>query len=254
MAKEKEEKILNIYQRMNAVQKEVDYIQKGDKKVDNKYGFVSHDQVTAKMQPYLVKHGICVVCSVESYKNTDVDAQRWCSKSNKYIDFVNLRTELVLNVKFVNIDDSSDFIEVKTIGFGLDSSDKGAGKAVSYAFKYALLKNFMLETGDDPDEEQQTEVIKSKDSSSFKATDINDQYKAEEKALPKMKADQVSELLRLEPLVNANVITSTKKGLIANYGSDDYSNVPENFFDILKTRYTNNIAMLAKFEQKEKAI
>jgi hypothetical protein len=29
--------------------------------------------------------------------------------------------------------------------------DKGPGKAVSYAFKYALLKVFCLETGDDPD-------------------------------------------------------------------------------------------------------
>jgi hypothetical protein len=254
MAKEKEEKILNIYQRMNAVQQEVDYIQKGDKKVDDKYGFVSHDQVTSKMQPYLVKHGIFVACSVDEYKTVTIETKRIDYKSSKEVTALNLRTELTLNVKFVNIDDPKDFIEVKSIGFGLDPSDKGAGKAVSYAFKYALLKNFMLETGDDPDEDQSTVMIKSEDSPSFKATDINDQYKEEEKALPKMKDDQVTELLRLEPLVNANVVASTKKGLIANYGSDDYSNVPENFFDILKTRYTNNIAMLAKFEQKEKAI
>lgn len=32
--------------------------------------------------------------------------------------------------------------------------DKGPGKAISYAVKYAYLKAFALETGDDPDHDQ----------------------------------------------------------------------------------------------------
>jgi hypothetical protein len=38
--------------------------------------------------------------------------------------------------------------------YGIDDSDKGPGKAISYAVKYALLKALGLETGDDPDEDQ----------------------------------------------------------------------------------------------------
>jgi thiol-disulfide isomerase/thioredoxin len=127
---------LNIYQKINNVMKEVDYIQKGDKKVNNQYNFVSHDQVTAKMHPALTKHGIVVIPSVD-----------------KLIQDGN-RTSVELSVKFVNVDDPHDSFTMMSCGFGIDAGDKGPGKAISYAFKYAMLKVFCLETGDDPDQDQ----------------------------------------------------------------------------------------------------
>ena len=60
----------------------------------------------------------------------------------------------MFNVRFENIDDRTDFIDVATFGYGVDPQDKGPGKAMSYGVKYALLKLLGLETGDDPDEEQ----------------------------------------------------------------------------------------------------
>ena len=59
-------------------------------------------------------------------------------------------------MRFVNVDDAADFIEVATAGYGIDDQDKGPGKAISYAVKYALLKTLGLESGDDPDEDQDT--------------------------------------------------------------------------------------------------
>jgi hypothetical protein len=61
-----------------------------------------------------------------------------------------------MTVRFVNVDDPQDFFDVETFGYGLDDQDKGPGKAMSYAVKYALLKTLGLETGDDPDEDQVT--------------------------------------------------------------------------------------------------
>jgi hypothetical protein len=43
---------------------------------------------------------------------------------------------------------------VESAGFGIDDQDKGPGKAISYAVKYAYLKALCLESGDDPDEDQ----------------------------------------------------------------------------------------------------
>jgi hypothetical protein len=54
-------------------------------------------------------------------------------------------------VRFANIDDPQDFIDVESCGHGIDTQDKGPGKAQSYAVKYALLKALGLETGDDAD-------------------------------------------------------------------------------------------------------
>lgn len=66
------------------------------------------------------------------------------------------RTSVMLRVTFVNIDNPKDEFAVEFPGYGVDPSDKGPGKAVSYAFKYALLKTFCLETGEDPDKDSKS--------------------------------------------------------------------------------------------------
>lgn len=128
------EKILNVHQRLAAAMGEVDYIQKEQKKGMN-YTIVSHDAVTAKVRPVLLSKGI-VYYPVRCDHTQDGN-----------------RSECSMTVRFVNIDDPTDFFDVPTFGYGIDSQDKGPGKAMSYAVKYALLKALGLETGDDPDNE-----------------------------------------------------------------------------------------------------
>lgn len=130
---EKKEKKLNIYQRLHAAMKEVEYVQKEDKKVNNQYTFVSHDAVTSKTREALMKQGVI-------YYPQNLQFQQ---NGN--------RTEVKLDIHFVNIDDPKDTITVPSFGYGVDQQDKGPGKAISYAVKYALLKTLALETGDDPE-------------------------------------------------------------------------------------------------------
>lgn len=127
--------VLNILQRINAVMQELDYLQK-EKKSGMQYSFVSHDKVTGAIRPLLVKHGI--VCWPSQFK----------------VQQEGNRTQLQCKVVFANIDQPEDAFEVDSFGYGIDSQDKGPGKAISYAVKYALLKTFALETGDDPDQDQ----------------------------------------------------------------------------------------------------
>jgi hypothetical protein len=126
-----------LLQRLNAVQDEVDYVQK-EKKAGMRYSIVSHDAVTAKVRPLMVKWGVLYF--------------PW----GMHMQQVGNRTEMTMMVRFVNIDDITDCIDVASAGFGIDESDKGPGKAISYSVKYALLKCLGLESGDDPDEEQDT--------------------------------------------------------------------------------------------------
>lgn len=123
----------NIHQRIASVMKDVAYIQKEDKKVNNQYRFVSHDAVTAKVRPALIEHGVIVEPSVVSH-----------TREGNF-------TSAEMDVSFVNVDDPKDRITIKTFGYGVDNQDKGPGKAMSYAYKYALLKALALETGDDPE-------------------------------------------------------------------------------------------------------
>jgi hypothetical protein len=54
--------------------------------------------------------------------------------------------------RFVNIEKPDDYIETTTFAEGIDSQDKGSGKAMTYADKYALMKAYKISTGDDPDQ------------------------------------------------------------------------------------------------------
>lgn len=129
---------LNIYQRMHAVMTAITYIQK-EKKPEMKYSIVTHDAVTAKVRPELVKMGII-------YWPEHITLEQ---QGN--------RTQVTMIVRFQNIDDDDDYLLVHSAGFGIDNQDKGPGKAISYAVKYALLKALGLESGDDPDLDQTTE-------------------------------------------------------------------------------------------------
>lgn len=132
---------LNIYQRINAVMKEVQYVQK-DVTVSGggSYKAVSHDMVQAVLRPHMVENGI--VARVEHM-------------SGAITQFRNLKEEVkmhmyeaVYRVDFVNIDDPKDFMTVIVPSHANDNGDKAPGKATSYAIKYAMLKTFGLETGE----------------------------------------------------------------------------------------------------------
>ena len=126
----------NIYQRILDVMCDVKYVQKDGRmhKDAGGYKFVSHDAVMAAVRPALVKHGIVVISTVADIQQ---DGNR---------------TMVKMLVRFVCADDPTrSYVEVLYPGYGIDKQDKGPGKAISYAVKYALLKTLCLETGEDAD-------------------------------------------------------------------------------------------------------
>lgn len=135
---------LNLHQRLLAAMRKVQYIQK-DREIkmsdEKKKGYmvVTHDAVTAKVRPALLENGVVYF------------PQNMVSTQNGN------RTEIRVDIKFVNADNPADFIEVPTLGYGIDSQDKGPGKALSYAVKMALLKTLSLETGEDADDDTNVE-------------------------------------------------------------------------------------------------
>lgn len=127
------EEVLNVHQRRLRVMEECTYIKK--RKGGMAYSAASHDDVTEKVRTSCVRHGLDV----------------YPSELNSHVD--GYTSSCTMLVRIVNCDNPSDFIEVPSFGIGLDKQDKGPGKAISYAYKYALLKAFNLPTGDqdDPD-------------------------------------------------------------------------------------------------------
>lgn len=133
---------LNLYQRINEVRKSIDYIKK-DKSVSTgagggSYKAVTHDQVTAMTRNLMVKHGI--VCH-PYLVNSKMNPKEGDAKQNRY--------EATYDFIFTNIDNFSEFLTIRIEAHAMDSGDKAPGKAISYAKKYAVLKLFDIESGED---------------------------------------------------------------------------------------------------------
>lgn len=142
---------MNLYQRINEVRKNIDYIQK-DKSVSTgggSYKAVTHDQVTAMVRDHMVTHGIVsypvLVESVSLPKEVDKDMNT--AKQFRY--------EATYDIVFVNIDEPSDTLTIRIQAHAMDNADKACGKALSYAKKYAILKLFEIETGEDDESRYQ---------------------------------------------------------------------------------------------------
>ena len=75
--------------------------------------------------------------------------------------------------KFVNVDKPEESIEIKTYGDGIDTQDKGPGKAMTYGDKYGLMKAYKIITGEDPDQHGSPEEVKIKEDKETKSKEIN---------------------------------------------------------------------------------
>ena len=133
------EESLNIYQRIDMVRNSIQYLQK-DAKVTG-YKAITHDYVISAIRPYLIEYGIVIIPRQVSYEIRD--AGKTTSSGNPYTFYAGM-----YEFDFVNIDSPTDMVTVCVGALSEDTGDKGPGGAISYAMKYALLKVFNIETGD----------------------------------------------------------------------------------------------------------
>jgi hypothetical protein len=143
---------MNLYQRINEVRKAIKYVQK-DKTVSTGQGggykAVTHDQVTGMVREHMVAQGIISYpILVESLSNPkEVNANMETAKQFRY--------EATYDFVFINADEPSESITIRIQAHAMDNADKAPGKALSYAKKYAVLKLFEIETGEDEESRYQ---------------------------------------------------------------------------------------------------
>ena len=151
---------LNIYQRMAAITAELQTVAKNLNVETGKgkgYKAVSERDVIDAVKPLEAKHGVYSYPASRRVLESSVleSESEWNGKVTKKTTFFE-RIETVY--RFVNTDDPADFIETTTFAEGIDSQDKGSGKAMTYADKYALMKAYKISTGDDPDQTASEDV------------------------------------------------------------------------------------------------
>lgn len=148
----------NIYQRMSAITAELQTVGKnltvGVGK--SQYKAVSERDILDAVKPLEIKHGVYSYPVSRTVLESNI-----LENEKNYGGEVSKTTSLMTRIetvyRFVNVDNPTDYIETTTFAEGIDTQDKGSGKAMTYADKYALMKAYKISTGEDPDQEASPE-------------------------------------------------------------------------------------------------
>lgn len=125
----------NIHQKILNVMSAIEYLNKDDavKYGQTSYKAMSEEKVTTTVRKELIRQGLVVF----PIKQDVVKDGNITTTNTVY--------------RMVNVEDPTDYIDLASSGQGADTQDKGVGKAMTYSFKYLLLRTFAIPTGEDPD-------------------------------------------------------------------------------------------------------
>lgn len=136
-----------LWTAIHAVMVQVKNIEKGLTVGEGKMSYkgVSDKDVKLKIGQAMEKHNL-VILPIKVEPNLKIE--RWeedtnYGKKSKQTVF----TEVLTTYKIVHTL-TGESVDIQGYGHGVDSQDKSAGKATTYALKYALLYLFMVPTGD----------------------------------------------------------------------------------------------------------
>lgn len=143
---------LNLYQKIQAVSNEIKNIEKDMTVGSGSYSYkaVSDINVTLAVKEAETKYKILSVPFKQELVKSEI-IRTVKKNGDEGLTFVD---DIKMTVRLVDLENTADFIDIETFGKGVDSGDKGFGKASTYARKYALLNAYKIATGEDPDAEK----------------------------------------------------------------------------------------------------
>jgi len=155
----------SLHQKILAIMTEVDYLQKDEKIKFNSgsYNVISEEKVTTIIRQQLIKHSLIILpvkFVSEIHHIGVVQTEKGAMLGASTL------TKCMFVFKICDVE-SNEFIELEIGGAGSDSQDKGIGKAMTYAYKYLLLKLFLIPTGDDPDKFSNEQLAEKQNIPSF---------------------------------------------------------------------------------------
>lgn len=143
-------KAMNIYQKMQAITQEISAVAKNLNVGFGKsqYKAVGEADVLAAVKPIEAKYGVYSYPLERSIVDSGTLENIKSDGSISRSQFLRVAT----TYRFVNMDNTDEYIDMVSYGDGVDTQDKAPGKAMTYSDKYSLLKAYKIITGDDPDQ------------------------------------------------------------------------------------------------------
>jgi len=133
-----------IAQALAAVMADVQSVAKTGRNTEQGYNFRGVDAVVNAVGPALRKHGVVVLPMLETAAYRDVTTSR--GKPSR---------ECTVQVRYQFFGPNGDHVDAVVPGESMDFGDKGAAKAMSVAYRIALLQVLCIPT-DDPEPDSQS--------------------------------------------------------------------------------------------------
>lgn len=135
-----------IHEAMVAILSDLPSIGKDQYNKGQRYAFRGIDQFLNTLHPLFAKHHVFVTPLVEHVERTEKVGTRYNSSKGTDEEYITFYSVATVRFRFHAEDGSS--VDCVTIGEGMDNGDKATNKALSAAFKYALIQTFSVPTED----------------------------------------------------------------------------------------------------------
>ena len=150
---------MNIIAAIGKVMAGVGFVQKAGKNEFHGYKYATEGDAINGLRPHLIENGLVIVSDVLECKGPDEHGNT------------------TVRVAYTIFHETGESLTCHFFGCGNDRNkngvgDKGLYKALTGANKYFLLKTFQLETGDDPERDENYVRTETKPSTEQKATTI----------------------------------------------------------------------------------
>ena len=139
-----------VYEKILDVMSEVGYLNKDGFVETGKgkgYKALTDEKVLTAIRPVMVKHRLIMLPVSMDHRRVDEKVKDYQGNEK-----TNRITDVDMTFRIINVDDPKDYVDVVSSGTGVDTQDKGIGKAMTYAKKYALLNSYMVPSGEDTDQ------------------------------------------------------------------------------------------------------
>lgn len=149
-------KDMNIYQRLIEIRKACHYLQKnaGDVETGMKYKYVSSSQTLEAFRLAMDKYNVLFIPRIIKHEVRLEVREKWYNGAMTGKTFERL-TDLEVEYQIIAADNPDESIKIPWAAQGVDTQEKGLGKALTYGEKYIFMKLFNVATDkDDPDNHQ----------------------------------------------------------------------------------------------------
>lgn len=146
-------KKMNLWEKISQISSEIEYLQKDNivGSGNNSYKAISIEKVMENVSLKMNKYGIVIYPIEQEYQRIDEVIKGIDYKTKLQVDKINRISEVNVKYEVVNIHNPTEKIITVSSGTGVDTQDKGVGKAMTYAYKNMIIKLFAIPVGNDTD-------------------------------------------------------------------------------------------------------